>query len=96
MSELYSLEHSQYSEECGTFPFHITTLGSAANDGMEDLLYNTRGPNKWQVIFTGTWDECYQTMRRVIEFYKERFEKFLPIPMKAPTERLELQSERRR
>lgn len=56
--ELWTLEHSQYSEDNKLFPFHVQTLKETVEDNMRDYLHNNRGQNKWQVIFVGTQEQC--------------------------------------
>lgn len=56
--DIYSLEHSQYSEDKGMFPFHIGPLYDAIEHNMTDYHYNNRQRNKWQIIFIGTMGDC--------------------------------------
>jgi hypothetical protein len=66
-SDVYSLEHSQYSEDVGMFPFHIGPLGSALRDNLQDCHYNNRKENKWQMLFIGSQEDCHKVMERLIK-----------------------------
>jgi hypothetical protein len=65
--ELYSLEHSQYSESKGLFPYHICPLADAIQRNLQDCIYNNRGENKWQIVFIGTFEKCQLTMNEIIK-----------------------------
>lgn len=67
IADLYTLEHSQYSEDYKKFPFHIQTLNETVEENMSDCLHNGRESNKWQVIFVGTQEKCQQLMDALIE-----------------------------
>jgi hypothetical protein len=66
LGKWYCLEHSQYSEDTGLFPFHIQELVYTVEDNMKDYARNSRGQNKWQVIFIGTYDECHDFASRLL------------------------------
>lgn len=57
---IYALEHSQYSEDNNLCCFHIGPLNQAIQANMRDCISNLRQSNKWQVVFTGTYDECHR------------------------------------
>lgn len=64
----YALEHSQYSESSGKFPFHIGPLEYAVDSNLVDFFHNNRRENKWQIVFIGrSLEECRQVMARLIE-----------------------------
>jgi len=66
MKELWCLEHSQYSEDRGMYPFHVCLFDEAVRTNVQDYHHNNRGENKWQVIFTGSPDECTQLCNELI------------------------------
>jgi hypothetical protein len=66
--ELYTLEHSQWSQDQGLFAWHITTLEEAIERNLQDYFHNNRGPNKWQVVGVfGTLEECATAMDKLID-----------------------------
>jgi len=67
LKDLFSLEHSQNSEDKGLFPWHLGPLTDALTRNQQDCLYNNRKENKWQMICIGTYDKCYQTMQNLME-----------------------------
>lgn len=67
VEDIYSLEHSQYSEDRKHFPFHIGPLSDAIKHNLQDYRYNNRGQNKWQIIFVGSIQDCYRAMNTLIE-----------------------------
>ena len=69
--ELYSLEHSQYSEDAGGFAFHIGELNDAIEKNLQDCFYNNRKGNKWQIIYIGTQNNCQELMDLLISKRKE-------------------------
>lgn len=58
MDELWSLEHSQYSEDEGKYPWHIGLLKTAIESNLTDCQHNNRKENKWQIVFIGSVEEC--------------------------------------
>jgi hypothetical protein len=60
--ELYTLEHSQYSEDSGAYPFHVGTFTDAVKLNLQDYFYNNRGANKWQILYIGTREECFDML----------------------------------
>lgn len=69
-SDVYSLEHSQYSEDVRMFPFHIGPLGSALRDNLQDYRYNNRKENKWQMLFIGSQEDCHKVMDELIRSHR--------------------------
>jgi hypothetical protein len=65
--EIFSLEHSQYSEDKGMFPFHTTFLFDAIEANNQDFYYNNREENKWQIIFIGSMKECNKYMNQIVK-----------------------------
>ena len=63
LTDLYTLEHSQWSADQGLFPWHITSLEEAIECNLQDLFHNNRGANKWQIVGVfGTVEECTAAM----------------------------------
>ena len=62
---LWTLEFSQYGEDCALYPWHITTLTDALRKNQQDCLYNHRGPNKWQLVHIGSFVDCVQVMEKL-------------------------------
>lgn len=52
-SLFWALEHSQYSEDQGKYPWHIGYLSTAIESNLRDCQHNNRGPNKWQIVYIG-------------------------------------------
>jgi len=68
LTDLYTLEHSQWSENQGLFPWHITSLKEAVEFNLQDFFHNNRGPNKWQIVGVfGTLEECTAAMDKLID-----------------------------
>lgn len=68
LTDLYTLEHSQWSENEGLFPWHVTSLDEAIERNLQDCFHNNRGPNKWQIVGVfGTLEECTVAMNRLID-----------------------------
>jgi len=70
--DLWCLEHSQYLEDWGRYPFHVGPLCSALEDNMEDCLYNYREANKFQLIFIGTKNQCATQAAELGEFIQDK------------------------
>lgn len=69
---LYSLEHSQYSEDKGSFPYHVGPLDNAIKHNLIDWEHNSRGENKWQIVFIGTMLDCHDAMNALIKRRKNQ------------------------
>ena len=68
LTDLYTLEHSQWSENEGLFPWHITSLKEAVEYNLQDCFHNNRGPNKWQIVGVfRTVEECTAAMDKLID-----------------------------
>lgn len=66
-TDLYTLEHSQWSQDQGLFAWHITTLEEAIERNLQDCFHNNRGPNKWQIVGVfKTTQECTAAMDNLI------------------------------
>ena len=48
------LEFSQLSKDRGMYPYHVDTLANSIKHGPQEL--------EWQVIFEGTWAECFEKL----------------------------------
>lgn len=60
----FALEYSQYSDERGLCPFHISPLTDAVSANLSDFFNNDRADNKWQVVYIGaSLEECNEAMR---------------------------------
>lgn len=64
--ELYTLEHSQYSEDTGIFPFHIAPINRTVKRNLIDCRDNHRKKNKWQLIFVGSFEDCTKLMNHLL------------------------------
>ncbi len=57
-NQVYCVEYSEYSNKNGMFPFHVGPLDSAIKKNLRDFWHNSRGDNKWQIVYIGTVDKC--------------------------------------
>lgn len=65
---LWALEHSQYSEDTGMYPWHIGTLKSAIEGNLRDCHHNNRGENKWQIVYIGPdFESCQKVHEALLE-----------------------------
>ncbi len=69
---LWSVEHSQYSEDHEMYPFHVGWLSKAILENVRDFTYNNRKGNKWQIVYIGTHAECCNAHDVMREKYEER------------------------
>lgn len=51
------LEFSQLSKDRGLYPYHIDTLKRSQKYGPQEL--------EWEVIFSGSWSECYEQLQNM-------------------------------
>lgn len=64
--ELWALEHSQYSEDKGMYPWHIGPLLSALESNLVDCQHNHRGANKWQIVYIGPdFESCHEVLEQL-------------------------------
>lgn len=56
--DLWRVEHSRYSEENQMYPFHLGTLQDAVKCNLRHFKTDHRGPNRWEIVFVGTLDQC--------------------------------------
>lgn len=66
LDDLWVLEHSQYSEDNGMFPFMVTTLLDSLHHNLNDFQNNNRRMNKWQIIGIGTATACYDSLAAIL------------------------------
>lgn len=78
MQELYCLEYSEHLSVNGLFSWHVGTLDDAIQHNIQDMFYNNRGPNKWQIVWVGTAEECDEMMNAYSENKKRNAEKYRP------------------
>lgn len=78
LHELCCLEYSEHSSVNGLFPWHVGTLDDAIENNIRDMFYNNRGPNKWQIVWVGTAEECDNMMNAYSENQKQNAEKYRP------------------
>lgn len=64
---LWTLEHSQYSEDLGKYPFHIENIERTCENNLKDCIHNHRKDNKWQLIFAGTFEDCSKLLDELWE-----------------------------
>ena len=64
-SALFTLEHGQWSEDQGLNPWHVDTLERTIRKNRQDCIDNRTGPNKWQLVFLGTSEECFAELERL-------------------------------
>lgn len=72
LEELYSLEYSEHSAARGKFPWHVARIARAVRENVEDLFQERRGPNKWQIVFVGTQEECQRALKEFSEELERR------------------------
>lgn len=57
-AELCCIEYSEYSRRLGMYPLNLAPLSNALKHNLQDMIWNNRKANKWQVIFVGTLSQC--------------------------------------
>lgn len=77
MNDLWTLEHSQHSEDAGMYPWHIGPLKDAIEGNLRDCQHNNRGPNKWQIVYIGPDGEsCGKVCDQLIRIKGRRQERW--------------------
>lgn len=61
----YTIEYSQYSNDNGMYPFHVGTLKKALEDNLRDYYHHNRQENKWQIIYTGSYEDCHRELAKL-------------------------------
>lgn len=74
MDSIWALEHSQYSEDKGAYPYHVSPLKEAIEGNLQDCHHNNRGANKWQIVFIGPDREsCHKALEQLDRLRGEKW-----------------------